>query len=226
MSPVFRLAALGAVLASMLLAGPIGPGFDLLHTPDGTVNLDLGPLGTVAFKSNRIPGLSNIDTIVQRKDPGDFGPSGTDTARITIELVQLSLVSVSPVSLPGVGFFDVFVRLDPSQPSVGEMLVRHEDPNGGTFDSFFDVFTEITFGPQSFFRHDTQASQGSQWSHTAPPIYPVHRSYPSGGFYPVGVLVHTGPHPVTVPAESPEPGAIILMGSGALFLLGAKLYRG
>src|SRR3989304_1241934 len=96
---------------------------------------------------------------------------------------------------------------------------------GGTFDSFFDVFTEITFtdtanpsNPMVFRRQDRITSTGSDWSHTPPPGYPTDPRYPPGGFYP-GPINHTGPHPHTDPA-TPEPGSLVLIGIALAGLAG------
>ena len=212
-------------------ADPIGPGFDLFHTPDGTAFLPLPPEmggGSLPLKSVPIPGLGNTDTIVQRMpSPGAPCPSGQcfDT-----ELVALSLMSVNPVELAPGSFFDVFVTIDPlgltnmptllSLPrSLGQMTVLHQGANPGTFDSFFDIFTEITFVEvgtgrmQSHPEGPFHIEGGGEWSHTAPPGYPDDPRFPPGGFYP-GPTHHTGPHPQVVPSEVPEPASLLLLGFG------------
>lgn len=97
----------------------------------------------------------NTDTIVQRSgDP--FSPSeppGTGELRtIDIELVSLRLVSVEPVRVTGTGpdwqvdsFFDVYTELSLSVPSTGQLTAQKTHPNGGTFDSFFDIYIRMTF---------------------------------------------------------------------------------
>jgi hypothetical protein len=230
-------AAFLTFVSSSASADPIGPGFDLFSTPEGGAAIDIGPLlpagffatpELVPFEGNPI-GPGNTDTIVQRLDGLDDGETGT----IPIELVALSLVSVDPVQIgPSSGpdsFFDVFVTLDPNGPaSMGQLTVQTHENGGGTFDSFFDVFVEITFvdidNPQIVFTATESAriaSQGSEWSHTRPPGYPVDAELPSGGFYP-GPIEHTGPHRTTVPAKAPEPGTFGLFGIG---LLGLLLWR-
>ena len=82
---------------------------------------------------------------------------------IDIEMVALSLVSVSPVTV-GTDFFDVFVMLDPAMPSLGSMTIRHEfddgtgpvgstyqgdKPTSGMFDSLIDVAFIAAFTPVS-----------------------------------------------------------------------------
>jgi hypothetical protein len=141
---------------------------------------------------------------------------------IEAEIVALSLESIAPIQL-GASFFDVFVDLNPAVRSMGQLNVMHNDPGGGTFDSFFDVFTEITFtevgNPSNRMvvpQQDHITSMGSMWSHTSPPAYPETRQYPSGGFYP-GPINHTGPHPHTEPS-SPEPGSALLLVIGGIGL--------
>jgi len=105
--------------------------------------------------------------------------------------------------------------------SGGQVIVTDHGPMGGTFDSFFDVFTEITFTDTAnpmqrmvFPRQDRITSTGSMWSHDPPPGYPEDAAHPSGGFYP-GPINHTGPHPHTDPA-TPEPGSLLLLAIGGI----------
>lgn len=215
----------GIGFGNIALAGPIGPGFDLFNTPpflSSFLGFELmgGPIG---------PG--NTDTIVQRL--GELPDGGTGT--IPIELVALSLQSVNPVQL-GDSFFDVFVTInqlglpglpqpDLLRPSQGVITVMSHDVDGGTFDSFFDVFTDLIFtkpggdpnDPHQVVDHRAlQAlhleNTGADWSHTPPPGYPIDPNFPSGNFFP-GPIDHRGEHPV-VPAAVPEPGTLVLLGSG------------
>jgi hypothetical protein len=105
----------------------INPGFDLFHTPgDGSSYVDLGGfgLGNVILEGNRSllgSGLGNTDTVVARKDPIDPFNLG-DTGTIDIELVALSLQSVTPVDLtplggPFVGMLaDMYITINHTQP--------------------------------------------------------------------------------------------------------------
>ncbi len=163
-------------------------------------------------------GPGNTDTIVQRRS----GLPDMGTGIIEAEIVALSLVSINPVPIMG-SFFDVFVAIDPNMRSMGQINVMSHDPGGGTFDSFFDVFTEITFtdtmnptNSMVFRRQDHITSMGSMWSHTRPSGYPEGPNAPSGGFYP-GPITHTGPHPQTEPS-TPEPSSMVLLGMGAFGL--------
>jgi hypothetical protein len=205
------------------LADPILPGFDLLSTPP--FDLQLQPGGPIVRMAGDPIGPGNTDTIVQRHAPGP--PEGA-TGTIPIELVALSLSSVTPVVLDfgtGAQPYDVHIGLLPSQPSLGQMSIQSHlaGHSGGTFDSFFDVFTDLTFTPTGggspivMPRQDALSSTGSPWSHVKPPHYPENAQFPSGGFYP-GVLPgtntvvgidHTGPHPHTDPS-TPEPTGFVL----------------
>jgi len=203
------------------LAGPIGPGFDLFSTPPGGGILPLSQMipGAADVPLVGMPiGPGNTDTIVQRRTGLPDGGTGV----IETEIVALSLMSIAPVNIMG-SFFDVFVTLDPLMRSGGQVIVTGHGTGGGTFDSFFDVFTEITFtevgNPMNRMvvpRQDQLTSMGSMWSHDPPPAYPQDPRYPPGGFYP-GPIDHTGPHPHTDPA-SPEPGSALLLVIGGLGL--------
>ncbi len=209
------MTSLVCAVPSLTLADPIEPGFDLFHTPPGGGVIDLG-LGPIPLEGDPI-GPGDTDTIVERKT----GLGDGDTGTIDIELVALSLVSVAPVDL-GVpsNLFDIKVTLDPGQTSWGEIDITSHDANGGTFDSFINIFVQIdiflagtTNLFQTIFHQDQITSTGSVWSHTCAPNYPNDPLYPTGGFC-TGEIEHTGPHPLVVPATVPEPSTLILMGLG------------
>ena len=225
-----------ALVGGAAWASPIDPGFDLFHTPGGTAALPDFGFGLVPLMSRPIPGLGNVDTIVERKAGIDFSclPS-PGCLTIETEIVALSLQSVSPIELSTGSFFDVFVTINPLglagvlptvpglSRSMGTMTVRHEDPNGGTFDSFFDVFVEIDFAPHNTDQivdslrvlrgPDPLVGTNNPWSHTPPAGYPEIPDFPGGNFYP-GPVHHEGPHPQVVPGTVPEPGSLILLVSG------------
>ncbi len=217
--------ALALVMALVLsapgrtLAAPIAPGFDLFTTPDGTAFIDLTPtglgLGVVDLLGNPIPGAAgDADTIVERLTSLGAGQTGT----IDIELVALSLRSVDPVALnigTGDAFFDLFVTLDETLPSLGQMtILTHDDsllPNGGgTFESFFDfVFVELLFvGTSTGF---PLLLLGSDFlGEPSTPNNWIHRA--NGDFFAPDGVEHTGPHPTT--SAIPLPAALPLYGTG------------
>ena len=233
--------AIGTLLLGIVIglspsasATMIDPGFDLFHTPGEIPPLVIGPLGPVAFESyapglmdfdgNAITGLGNTDTIIRRHTGLADGESGT----IDIEIVALSLRSVDVVDLAplgsplGAGVNSYLYLTLAGSAGLGTMTVDH---NNHTFDSFFDVFTEISLedGTVIGTRTDTQTTTGATWSHTPPSGYPSEPwniplygdDLGAGGFYVTGTTTHTGPHPETEPAGPiPEPSTLLILGMG------------
>jgi hypothetical protein len=204
-------------MISPISAMPISAGYDLFETIPAPHDFG-GPIGTVVLKGVPI-GPGNTDTIVQRMSGVPAGGTGT----IPIELVELSLESVTPVNIGGI-FFDVFVTIDKLHlpgahqpdtltPSVGQILITsHNDvTGGGTMDSFFDIFVDVTLVPVGGNINDPNnvhfapttplhlISLGDPWSHTPPPNYPTNPSFPSGSFF-TGPISFNGIHPI-VPAQ-------------------------
>lgn len=73
--------------------------------------------------------VGDADTIVERKN------NVTLSGSTPIEVVALSLKSVNPVSITGLGSFDVFVGLTPGEQSLGNLSIN----NNNSFSSNFTV---------------------------------------------------------------------------------------
>jgi hypothetical protein len=232
------LAALLAMSAANVSAGPIGLGFDRLHTPAGGAILEIPgilPSGLLTIPLEGLPpaGPGTPDTVVQRLN--DL-PSG-DTGTIQIEIVELSLQSIAPVDVSG-NLFDVFVTLDPANPSLGNYQVTvHDDASGGgTFDAFFDVFVEIEFveigNPANSISqsgHFQATSSGTPWSHTPPPLYPPDPVIPHGDFHVTsqGIQFASGPLVQLLPLSMavPEPASWVISCQAILLGLGCAVVR-
>ena len=224
---------------------PIGPGFDLFETLPGTeVNLSfiggpVVPLEGVPFTFKGFQG----DTVVRRLEGiAPFNhPGGVDT--IDIELVALQLKSVAPVDISFLGGLFTGVSADlwttvnkggiipgvpqPNAlpPSTGTMTIRHELPNGGTFDSNQSVIGNAMFVVPGGDPNDPLdillsavapplpvASVNSEWEH--------HANGHQGNFVVKGInhiCVFEGCHG-TKPVITPEPGTFALTALGALGL--------
>lgn len=165
---VLVVAALWLGLPATAAAGTTIPaGFDLFETspqqtafqfrePDSQIPQDFfGPgsdpfQGTVYFGGVPLETfgghmIGDADTVVSRNN--EFDPN--NPSPVPIELVALSLHSVQPIMVTYNGgqnpeHWQVMAGLS-SQPSTGLMNINQESEQGGTFDSFFDVFPVFTF---------------------------------------------------------------------------------
>ncbi len=110
-------------------------GSDYLETMQPTFFMPLGVLNPLAGLAL---GPGSTDTIVRRKLDCSLSLNvGGSSCVIPIEMVALSLVStVDPM---------VRVRESPTSASLGQMAISSDGSGGGgTFDSFFDIFVEIS----------------------------------------------------------------------------------
>jgi hypothetical protein len=152
---VVVVVVIGVFVAGAAQAAIVAPGWDLLETAPGTQFMGAPfvgvPLGTYDFGGTiGVQNVGTTDTIVQRLAPSnDVTPVATDT--VDIQLVALQLMSVAPIDL-GAGTDFYFITLQsarspseggPMNPSLGHIDITFDDPLGGTFDSFFDVFFDI-----------------------------------------------------------------------------------
>ena len=141
------------------------PGTDFIVTQPGSFsNLARAGLpvefGPIALEGNPAPG-NFFDTAIHRLGDAIFAGVGfSDT--IDIEIVALSLRSVSPVAGAGPlagSFFDIFIDLDPLRDSLGTMTFTHDlpdrsgpdietylglQPKTGTWTTGFDLHLNIT----------------------------------------------------------------------------------
>ena len=125
-------------------AGFFGPGSEPFT---GIVQLMGDPLGLSSSA-----GLEPYDTVIMRPSPAML-PTCPSMDTVPIEIVALNLVSISPITvtynngnLPTQ--WDVRVCLSSVLPQpTGSMTIRHECPDGGTFDSTLPVLPKITFSP-------------------------------------------------------------------------------
>ena len=135
-------------LAAAVTAGPARAddlvllGADYFQTIQPTFFTPLGALNPLAG----LPiGPGNTDTIVHRQRDCSLSLATLGSnCTIPIELVALSLVStVNPM---------VRLRESPTLGSSGEMTINSDGSGtGGTFNSFFDVFFELSFDGGSTF---------------------------------------------------------------------------
>jgi hypothetical protein len=126
-----------------LPADYFGPGSDPF---DGGIPADASVLPSSPF----CPGpLGNTDMILQRKNIASL-PGVPSSDVIDIEIVELSLVSTSPITVTYNGGlnpeqWDVEITLSSSLASTGTMTIRQEHTNGGTFDAEVLLEPHFTF---------------------------------------------------------------------------------
>jgi hypothetical protein len=164
------LAAAMLLLPSTLFATDVQTGFDpVVHVPpsfwdfgptplpadffgpgsdpfDGGVPADASVLPSSPF----CPGfLGTTDMIIERKDIAVL-PGVPSSDVIDVEIVELSLVSVNPITVTYNGglnpeLWNVEITLSPSLASTGTMTIRQEQPDGGTFDAQIFLQPYFTF---------------------------------------------------------------------------------
>ncbi len=196
----FLAAITGVLLVTAANAAPVAPGVDLWVTPSGgSWDFHTIPAGSLTSLPNGEPsnaynggmllmgsplatndplGLSPTDTVVRRM----MGTSllftcGSPPETVPIELVALSLVSASPITVTypsdPAEQWNVSVCKAPGAALAGSMTIRETCANGGTYTADLPVMAELTFtrvaggagspatvtvGPYTF-------SSSGHWSH-------------------------------------------------------------
>jgi hypothetical protein len=176
-----------------------GPGSDPF---DGIIALKGDPLGS----SPLCPGdLGLADMIILRKNVAVLPGIPSDFI-IDVEIVELSLVSVAPITVSYNGGaytedWNVEMTISPSAPSEGSMIITKFDPGGGAFDASIilrphftftrvsDSFTLTLDGAGTY--DDIVECIGGGWVYEAPPLEcpPCAANFipgqlPGGGEYP------------------------------------------
>lgn len=109
--------------------------------------------GEVHFGGEHVGTFQNqdtgdADTIVQRKNPANLVPPFPAADMVPIELVQLNLVSVEPITVQvgsATQTWDVRATLSPTRTSQGQMMITKTGDQGGTFSSQMMVTPLFTF---------------------------------------------------------------------------------
>jgi hypothetical protein len=147
---VLSFAALFAPLPCRADIETIPAGNDYLVTLPGTFTTIAG-VGIVPLMG--IPSFAyGADTVIQRTADVTLPDAIGGTAMVSAHLAGLTLESAAPVNIGG-SFFDIFVTLDPSQSSTGQLTLTQTALEGtptspeGTLTSFFDFFVDISAVP-------------------------------------------------------------------------------
>lgn len=137
---------------------------------DGVIPLQGAPLVTEPAGA-----LDGADTLVLRLDDAPFDADGV--ARTRIQVQALSLAGLRPLQTR-CGAFEVRAVLDGEQP-ITEMVIRRENPEGGTFSAPLELRTKLLFTPvgepgarplEVTQEVALDPAHGSQWSFRREPV--------------------------------------------------------
>ncbi|MGE3164120.1 MAG: hypothetical protein AB7O52_04400 [Planctomycetota bacterium] len=201
---------------------------------EGTVIFSGTPLQTAGpFETG------TTDTVVRRLAPIDLGSPQPSQESVAIEMVELQLVSVSPIVVDNAGTLEswhVRVELSPVDPHpIGTMDILQTTPTGGTFDMTLPVVPRFVFtgpGPERELTLgcDIMVGPGS-WD--APGFGPGLPAFPdlptfSGSLVSPRLQLQFGPaEPLPIPPANIAPSAVIdpsaQIGRGATIEPGAQI---
>lgn len=238
-SPARALFAVAFFILVISLPGQAGAsfiinsGWDLFITEPGTQFAGHAFTG-VAFNHYDFGGtigtreVWSTDTIVRRLQSAEIPELPGGSASVQTELAALHLVSVGPIDL-GAGFRDYYITLQSErggQASTGETTITADDEQGGTFESFFDVFFDIRIegldGTIIGSGNKRLTARNVAWGRTPPPRavtiegvnHRLNGSDADADFWAQGPFSHQNDdgttHTVTT-ADVPEPGSGILL---------------
>lgn len=109
---------------------------------EGRIAMKGVPIGTYQGRK------SKADCVIARTNMPKLGPQYPSRGTTEIEVVALSLASVEPIKV-GVGkrteLWDLKLQLSSSRRSQGTMTIVQQNERGGTFDSAFTVYPNLTF---------------------------------------------------------------------------------
>ena len=216
----------------------VSEGWDTFMTSTAYLNLDGSlipfqgtPLETFDFGGTiGTQNTGDVDTIVQRLDPASVDNPG-DVGIVDIEIVALQLVSVEPINV-GAGLDYHYATLQVGQTSGGIMDITFDDDDGGTIDSFFNVFFDLRIGsltgPIIFSGSKTFISTDIEWERgplddlLVPEIDNVNRFHAGPDDRSLDLWVpgafHDAGDGTTHTVVTPEPVTILMLGLGTLML--------
>jgi hypothetical protein len=224
------------VWAGLVFPLVVSSGYDLLVTPETGTVLDMGALGCHEFVGNPLNtfdfggsiGTKNVgivDTIV-RRNTGHTLTSATDSFTTTIDILAVSLKSVSPIDL-GFGPSIYYATLHPGAPNNGSMTIKGDQTWFSNFDIKIDLHRGSPTGPvdsgpdgiaKSF---EVKEAENAPWFSEPGPHYVKIEGVNDDHFF-VGLSLHQDPipgcttHTVIDQSFVPEPSTGLLLLAGGL----------
>lgn len=243
------LAGILSLTTQAFSTATVAPGFSLFETGPGSLffgyEFEGVPIEEFDFDDtdgdDDLVDTGSTDTIIKRIDPatGDDG----DTVSIDIEMVALSLKSVSPIDLapiinPG-QLHTYFITLQEAHKSMGTLDITFTDSLQGVFSSVINVFFDIRIGAidGTIVGSDSivLSSTNTPWSRTPIPgsvqlsdvNLNLNGSNSTEDFWIEEVtLTGTGAQHSVVPAKVPDTSnSIILLAFGLIGIVGFRARR-